>query len=129
MLCHSLLELCGSRFPVHFAESLILPAGERVAHFHLVEELLVVLQANMPFKRRIVAVSDVGALLIRQRSVVLAVEGIVLVFTERELAWVLGARMLRLLLFCRRTIGSLTLQVAQILLLLQRLLLAVDGLF
>lgn len=82
----------------------------------------------MPFERRIVAVSDVGALLIRQRSVVLAVEGIVLVFTERELAWVLGARVLRLLLFCC-SIGSLTLQVAQILLLLQRLLLAVDGLF
>ena len=82
----------------------------------------------MPFERRIVAVSDVGALLIRQRSVVLAVEGIVLVFTERELAWVLGARVLRLLLLCC-SIGSLTLQVAQILLLLQRLLLAVDGLF
>ena len=83
----------------------------------------------MPFERRIVAVSDVGALLIRQRSVVLAVEGIVLVFTERELAWVLGARVLRLLLLCWHSIGSLTLQVAQILLLLQRLLLAVDGLF
>ena len=43
MLCHSLLELCGARSSVDFAESLVLSAGERVAHLHLVEELLVIL--------------------------------------------------------------------------------------